>query len=67
MCANELDVQRPKTVGNSDHQSVIIAFDVENHLIVSNETGLCIPKLDVLRTFPLCMTGIFKPGLKRLF
>jgi hypothetical protein len=51
---------------NGNDQSVIVAFDIEHHPVLSNEAGVPVSGLDVRRASPRGMPDITVPGLQRL-
>ena len=66
MGTDELDVDRLKPIGDSNDQAVAVAFDIEDHAIPANETGMSVLVLDGRRTGPGCRLGFVMPGLQRL-
>lgn len=52
MRANKLDINGTKTVSNCHNQAMIIALDIENHPIVTNNARTPILILYVLGNLP---------------
>ena len=64
MSANPLDQDHTVLVLGLDDQSVGVALDVKNHLVVCQKAGTGVSALDVLWTRPLSALGLNSPGVK---
>ena len=65
MRANPLDQDQAVLVLGLDDQSIGVALDVEDDLVVCQEAGAGLPDLDVLWTGPLGSLGLKAPSIKR--
>ena len=64
--AKELDVNCAKLVGDRDNQAVVIALDIEYHPVLTDQTGIAVLILDVLRRLPTRRARFLVPRLQWL-
>jgi len=65
MCSNPLDEYDPMRIVDRHHQPVVIALDVENHPVRSNNAGIRIRFQDIGWTFPVCSEQFMDPCVER--
>ena len=65
MCANPFDQDQAVLVLRFDDQTVGVALDIENYLVVCQKAGIRVSALDVLRAYPLGSFSVNAPSIKR--
>lgn len=66
MRADKLDVDDANPVGDSDDQTVVIAFNVEPDPVVLDKAGATITGFNILWAFPDGLAGLIDPCFQRL-
>lgn len=53
--ADKANIDLPSIIMHFHDQAIVIAFDIENHTIASNDTGIAVALLDFLRGTPFSL------------
>ena len=64
--ADKFDVHRAKSIGDGGDETVVVAFDVEDHAAIFEDAGAAELRFDVRGLQPHRVLHLVRPGLKRL-